>query len=198
MFAMSRAVEVRKLSGDKWCSIMATEHMCGQDLKLILARKLKICECRLDLAAGKYTVRIDTPMVEIRTWMQPLNILYAILRSTHASGFTAADLIANDFCCRCMKEAGVEAYEILVLPRDIDAGALKAAGYSLNELLSARSRLPHLYHHPPVTNRTLFDSQLQLAGYSAKEFRDAGFDAGELSYNNYMFPSSDEEELTPG
>ena len=50
----------------------------------------------------------------------------------------------------------------------------------------------------PVTNCTLLGSQLQLAGYSAKEFRDAGFDAGELSYNNFMFPLSDEEELTPG
>ena len=56
MLAMSRAVEVRRLSGDKWCSIIATENMRGQDLKLVIARKLKICECRLDLIAGKYTV----------------------------------------------------------------------------------------------------------------------------------------------
>ena len=63
---MSQVVEVRKLSGDKWCSIMATEDMCGQDLKLLIARKLKICECRLDLVAGNYRVRIGTPMVEIR------------------------------------------------------------------------------------------------------------------------------------
>ena len=97
-----------------------------------------------------------------------------------------------------MKEAGVQAYEILALPRDIDAGELRAAGYSLNELLYARLRLPQLNNHPPVTKRTLFDSQLQDAGYSAKEFREANFDATELSYNWNMFPLSDEEDLTPG
>ena len=173
------------------------EDMCGQHLKSIIARRMDICECRLDLAAGNYRVRVGTPMARILKWMQPRNIMYAIRRSMHASGSNAADLIADGFCLRCMKEAGVQAYEILALPRDFDAGALKAAGYSLKELLCARARLPLLYSHPPVTNRTLFDSQLQRAGYSAKEFLDAGFAAGQLSYNKFMCPS-DEEELTPG
>ena len=114
MLAMSRAVEVRRLSGDVWCRIIATENLRGQDLKLVFARKLKICECRLDLVAGYYRVRIGTPMVKIRKWIQPLNILYAMPRNAHASGSNAADLIANGFCFRCMKEAGVQAYEILV------------------------------------------------------------------------------------
>ena len=97
-----------------------------------------------------------------------------------------------------MREAGVQAYEILVLPRNIDAGAIKAAGYTLNDLLEARALLPLRFAHPPVTKRTLFDSQLQEAGYSAKEFLDAGFEAGQLCYNRFMCPASDEEELTAG
>ena len=63
--------------------------------------------------------------------------------------------------------------------------------------MRARARLPYLVFHPPATKRTLFDSQLQLAGYSAQEFRDAGFDARELSYDNFMYPLYNEEELTP-
>ena len=59
-----------------------------------------------------------------------------------------------------------------------------------------RARLPHLVFHPPATNRTLFDSQLQLAGYSAEEFRKAGYDARELSYDNLMYPLYNEKDLT--
>ena len=104
----------------------------------------------------------------------------------YARGSNAADLIADGFCLKCMKEAGVQADEILALPRDIDPEALKAAGYNLNELLCARARLPHLCHRSPVTNRTLFDSQLRLAGYSANDFRDAGYSSIVLSYKYFI------------
>ena len=72
--------------------------------------------------------------------------------------------------------------------------------YSLNELFCARLRLPRLHSYLPVSKRTLFDSQLQDAGYSAKDFREANVNATELSYNWHwnMFPLSDDENLTPG
>ena len=131
--AMPLKVEVRCLSGDMMCCITtATKNVCGRDLKVIIASETGICECRLELAAGNYRIRVGTPMAKIQNWMQPHNIMYAVRRSMHASGSNAADLIADGFCFKCMKEAGVQADEILALPRDIDAGALKAAGYSLN------------------------------------------------------------------
>ena len=37
---------------------------------------------------------------------------------------------------------------------------------------------------------------MQLAGYSAGEFREAGYDARELSYDNFMYPVYTEDELT--
>ena len=75
---MSQMVEVRKMSGEEWCSVLTTEALRGQDLKHVIARKMKVCECRLVLVAGKYKVRNRTPMVKIRKWVQPLNILYVV------------------------------------------------------------------------------------------------------------------------
>ena len=187
------------MSGGRSCCIpVATGNVCGRDLNLKISSETGICECRLQLAAGNYRVQSRTPIDRIQKWMQPSGFMYAIQRNMHASGFNAAGLIADGFCFKCMKQAGVQADEILALPRDIDAGALKAAGYSMNELLSARAGLPHLFFHPPATNRTLFDSQLQLAGYSAADFRNAGYDAGELCYIKHLLPLTDAEDLTPG
>ena len=47
------------------------------------------------------------------------------------------------------------------------------------ELLS-RNRHPRR-KHPPLTALTLFDSQLKKAGYTARDFRSAGFEARMLS-----------------
>ena len=68
-----------------------------------------------------------------------------------------------------MKEAEGQAYEILALARDIEAGQLRTTGNSLNELLYARSRLTRLHSYLPVTKRTLINSQLQDAGCSAED-----------------------------
>ena len=127
-------------------------------------------------------------------------ISYTITRSTDAGELNAPDTTANDFCFSCMRDAGVQAYEILAIPRDIEAGQLRDAGYSLNELMYARLRLPQLNTYLPVSKRTLFDSQLQDAGYSAKDFREANVHARELSYNWHwkVFPLIDDENLTPG
>ena len=148
---MPHVVEVRSMSGGILCRIPATaDIICGRDLQLIIASETGICECRLQLAAGNYRVQSRTPIDRIQKWMQPSGFMYAIQRNMHASGFNAAGLIADGFCFKCMKQAGVQADEILALPRDIDAGALKAAGYSLNELLYARAGLPHLFFTHPL------------------------------------------------
>ena len=115
----------------------------------------------------------------------------------------AADLFASEVCLKCMKEVGVQAEEILALQvshnndvalriagfslEDIalqvchnKAVALRAAGFSLEDLMRARDLL-HLAIDPPVTNRTLFDSQLKAAGFSACDFAKAGYEAVDLS-----------------
>ena len=93
-----------------------------------------------------------------------------------------------------MKEAGVRASDILGLPIPVDVVALRTAGFSLADLLRARDHLA-LNVHPPVTNRTLFDSQLQAGGFTAGEFRDAGYPAEDLSENFFW---RDGAETTAG
>ena len=99
-----------------------------------------------------------------------------------ATGTNAAELRADGFCFKCLKEAGVQADEILAMPIELDAVELRRAGFSLRDLLGARNRNNRRVHHPPVTKYTLFDSQLQSAGFSAGEFRAAGYRAEQLSY----------------
>ena len=94
-----------------------------------------------------------------------------------------------------MKEAGVRASDILGLPIPVDVVALRTAGFSLADLLRARDHLA-LNVHPPVTNRTLFDSQLQAGGFTAGEFRDAGFPAEDLSANFFFRDGA--ENMTAG
>ena len=126
---MPHEVVVRSMSGGILCCIpVATGNVCGRDLSFKIASQTGICECRLQLAAGNHIVQSDTPVARILKWMQPSNVMYAYQRRMHASGSNAANLIADGFCFRCMKLSGVQADEILALPRDIDAGALKAVG----------------------------------------------------------------------
>ena len=103
---------------------------------------------------------------------------------------SAADLHADGVCFKCMKEVGVQADEILALPIPVDAAALRHAGFTLQELLRARILLG-LARHPPVTNRTLFDSQLKAAGFAAVDFAMAGYRAEDLS-EKYFWQDGDD------
>ena len=87
-----------------------------------------------------------------------------------------------------MKEAGASAEDILQYlcdnNLDIDACAFRNAGFSLSELVQARRNNKHLRGAPPPPKTTtLFDSQLQQAGYSADDFRNAGYRADQLIHN---------------
>ena len=93
------------------------------------------------------------------------------------------ELVDDGVCFKCMREVGVEAHEILELPTgntQETAAHMRACGFSLEELVRARDQL-HLAAHPPVRNRTLFDSQLKAAGFSARDFKTAGYYAEQLS-----------------
>lgn len=91
-----------------------------------------------------------------------------------------------ELCFKCMKDAGISAVRFFSywVPRKkrINAVKLREAGFSLDELLAARDQFrSDLAGHPPVTKLTLFDSQLQQAGYRAEDFKAAGYPAYELS-----------------
>ena len=68
-------------------------------------------------------------------------------------------------------------------------------GFSLRELLSC---LDDGFHwrvsHPPPSNKTLFDAQLKIGGFSASDFRAAGRRASELSESYFWEYDAD----TPG
>ena len=70
----------------------------------------------------------------------------------------------------------------------------------LNVITVANNRSKKSKGSRPVTKRTLINSQLQDARYSAEDFRKAHFNATELSYNWYwnMFQSVNEDHLTLG
>ena len=54
-------------------------------------------------------------------------IWYAITRNTDAGELNAANTTANGFCLSCMREAGIQAYEIFAMPRDMEARQLRVA-----------------------------------------------------------------------
>ena len=87
----------------------------------------------------------------------------------------------------------MQAADLLRLTPGVDALAMRNAGYSLEDLLRARDEL-HLVMHPPASGRTLFDSQLKKAGYSALDFFRAGYSAKQLSYEYFK----KEAEITLG
>ena len=76
----------------------------------------------------------------------------------------------------------------------MDVAALRNAGFSLGSLVRARNLLG-LSTHPPLRKRGFFDSQLKAAGYSAKDFATAGFQAFDLSYKFFWRYGGD---TTPG
>ena len=70
-----------------------------------------------------------------------------------------------------MKDAGASADDILEYVADnrldIDAVKLRSAGFSLSELVQACKNNKNLRDVTPLlTTKTLFDSQLQQAGWS--------------------------------
>ena len=102
-----------------------------------------------------------------------------------------------------MREFGISAKELIILGCQrsdipVDAKKLRDAGYSLSEIVNSFPLNSHPRRtHPPTTPHSLFDSQLKEAGYTASDFRNAGYKAAQLS--EPAFWHEDEgEKLTPG
>ena len=142
-----------------------------------ISNYIGICDCQFQLLAGNHDLDNLAPLgkrlnvSEIIPYMEPAFVMHLVM--THILRKDVKELVEDGVCYKCMTEVGVEPHEILDLPTENTkevAAAMGLAGFSLEELISARSQLRSLKHqHPPVTNHTLFDSQLKDAGFSASD-----------------------------
>ena len=190
-------IEVQMLSGARACVVDVNPNETKlRDVKNCIANSVGACACRLQFVAGGDVVREG---LLVRRWIEkikPAYILHVIIRVPEASGLSAVVLHDQGYCFKCMREFGVEAKELLnVKSFHVDALKLRYAGYSLSELRNAGPIFQQRRIHPPVTPHTLFDSQLKAAGYTAFDFRAAGYTAEELSEDFFW---EDAEELTAG
>ena len=185
------------LSGSKsfLCEVQALPEDHCWVLKQQISDRLGICKCKIALKAGSFVVRDGLCVRRLLPFLQQSGRRILSFVTQEVVLTTAAELHARGVCFKCMKEAGAQASDIIGLPIPVDVVALRTAGFSLADLLRARDHLA-LYVHPPVTNRTLFDSQLQAGRFTAGEFRDAGFPAEDLSENFFFRDGA--ETLTAG
>ena len=193
-------IQVRGLSGTIVASLKMHTHDRCRVLKHRISSAVGICACKLQLSAGVDSMRDDLNLHRYRTRLGRDNVVNLILQTIDVTATSIAQLFQARVCFKCMKEAGASAEDILkhlVHNRlDIDARALRNAGFSLRELVQPREKNLYLFHfHPPVTTKTLFDSQLKQAGYSAEDFRNAGYLADQLIYDADYWA---DPERTPG
>ena len=167
------------------------------DVKKNIAELIERCVCKLKLMADKQVMRDG---LKVKRMVKSIKSEYVLkLIECAIPTTTAADLHERGICLRCMKEAGIGAKEIITCD-EIQATALqlRGAGFSLADLVHC---FPPYHHsrriHPPVTRLTLFDSQLKEAGYSARDFRAADYNAETLS-EEYFYHDPYGEGLTPG
>ena len=76
----------------------------------------------------------------------------------------------------------------------IDAFFLHRAGFALSDVVNARAFFRSLDLHPPKSRKTLFDSQLKLAGYTATDFRQIGYTACQMSSTHFYTQDPDMTE----
>ena len=185
---MSQRITVKRIDGSTVCEIEARLDWRCVELKQQISNYLGICKCKFRLVAGMHLVRDGLYVRRIMKFILPDLVVQLIEQPVVRT--SAADLHASGVCFKCMREVGVQANEILALPNiAVDAAALRRAGFSLEALVRARDLLG-LARHPPATNRTLFDSQLKAAGFSAGDFAMAGYRAEDMS-EKYFWQDGD-------
>ena len=206
-------VQVQRVSGELVCSVdLKPDKDTLLGVKDNVAYSAGFCTCQLRFVTrGGDVVREG---LLVRRWIEkinPDNILHVVRREPHAS-FTRTGLLSTltaqllheqSYCFKCMRDFGISAKELIILGCNrsdipVDAKKLRDAGYSLSELVNCFPLHKHpLRMHPPKTPRTLFDSQLQEAGYTACDFRNAGYRAEQLS-KAFFWMDDEGEGLTAG
>ena len=169
--------------------VFRREESCGQ-VMVRIASLISTCSCKFQIFAGEDTLTKGLKAGRLIRPGMVLDLRYVDLQDERDRGKKAANFHAGGICIRCMKEVGVSAKEIIESKLPMDAAGFKEAGFSLKELVCCfEDRHSHsLRRLLPGGECTLFDSQLKDAGFSAVDFRDAGYHASELSlsffYNN--------------
>ena len=188
VFRQPERFQIRRINGTFVCEVLACLHQPCRAIKQHVSIFIGMCKGKFRLVAG-YVLCDDLYVHEIMNCMQHrgeniINIIEEPIELT-----TVADLHHRGVCLKCMREVGAQVAEVLALQIPVDAVALRVAGFSLESLVNARTTAG-LVIHPPITNRTLFDSQLKAAGFTASDFYRAGFLATKLS-EKYFWQNSD-------
>ena len=204
---------IRGLGGTEVCEVEASITESCSDLKRRVAEHLCVCRGKIQLVSGKFVVTNGLKVWRIlRSFGGVLSVV--LRRPPEACTFDgqkvdpfrggsafAGCLHEEGFCCKCMREVGVSAADIFDEdgPPTPSVGDMRAAGYSIRDLLYARPAStttwltmwhqtvvdPRMYR-PYVTGRSLFDSQFKAGGYTATDFRAAGYAASQLSEIFFM------------
>jgi hypothetical protein len=171
-------------------------------LKQAVAGKLTLHMCKFDLVVGTATTETMRNRLSLRRYssrMVPPNSVRLVFRALDNA--SCADLFRQGICYKCMRDLSVQVKDIFQYLIDqrrsvcAEIVALREAGYTLREIISARSHFGQLDNQPPVSVHTLFNAQLQDAGFTAGEFRCAGFTAKSLFRDAIYW---DDPELTAG
>ena len=160
------------------------EHDTVRQVLQELSTLIGICQCRLVLISDQGEVR---PGLMMRRWAEQVLQGKLTLHRKYDS-FKDKELMYlyrdDGVCLKCLKEAGFRAKDFIINGIQITAVDFKEAGYTLEDLLKCFPEDRHpLRIHPPSTAFTLFDNQLKDVGYDAKDFKNVGYSASELSEN---------------
>ena len=163
-----------------------------RDVLKNIAAQIDICECQLRFVSEFGEVRRGVSEFSASLWFKDMQAgklklhRIAISRSTVDLAQAYKELehyyTVDHVCLKCMREAGFRARDFIEEKYLLSAGEFKTAGYTLSELIRCFPANDHpLRAHPHPTMFTLFDCQLKYAGYDAKDFKDAGYLASDLS-----------------
>ena len=180
------SIQIRGISGETVVTLTMLSDQCCHHLHDKISSVLYICTCKILLIAGTEKMRKNINLERYLRKLAPDNIVTMIVKTIDVADTSIDQLFRARVCFKCMKEAGASAEAILeYVVRNklaLNAVELRRAGFSLSELVQARRKLPSSTRHPLVTEQSLFDSQMKEAGYSAENFRTAGYQAHQLTY----------------
>ena len=137
-------IQVRSVSGKILASIETQAHDRCLLLKHRVSAALSICTCKFDLIAGVHLMRTHLNLHRYRAGISSDNVVTLVLQCLDVTATSITQLFQAHICFKCMKEAGASAEHILQYlcdnNLDIDARALRNAGFSLSELVQARKQ----------------------------------------------------------
>ena len=177
--------EVRKRDGTIVDVFHIRSRLHVADLRYDIARRTNACKCSFTLELDHKFLRDCRSLAGLAKQKRRV-IVIMWPRSPDLSDKQEC----SRYCTKCLIDAGASALLILQIWTEagmtIDAAALHRAGFALKTIIDARANVPSLDHaHPPKTRKTLFDSQLKLAGYTATDFRRNGYTACRLSATHW-------------